>query len=119
MSEYKKRRTSDEYGSKLQKLKKNLADRFEVPSLQGILECESSIDQGLFVSHGDHIAAECTPEKHKSGFKFVIGTSGKKPQNLSKKRSKEILIGSSWELTQNCRAEELLSLDSLYIHRIS
>jgi len=33
MSEYKKRRTSDEYGSKLQKLKKNLADRFEVPSL--------------------------------------------------------------------------------------
>ena len=61
---------------------------------------------------------ECTPEKHKSDFKFMVGTSAKKSKELSKKRSKEVIMGSSWELAQQKRAEEHTCHESLHIPRL-
>ena len=82
------------------------------------MECETSIDRGILSKHGDHTLNECTPGKHKTDFKFVIGTSAKKSKELSKKRSRETIKGSSWELTQQKRTEEHTSSDSLHIPRL-
>ena len=82
------------------------------------MECETSIDRGIIMDHGDHRVGECTPKKHSSDFKFMVGTSAKKSKELSKKRSKEVLMGSSWELRQQKRAEEHINLESLNIPRL-